>query len=119
MLCSGTNSSIKADDLSDLDLEDINLSLSTHNTEARDDFATHDDETPVHTSDENQLSKQVVDFDCQLNRTQEQEDDHGKTEFTGDEATVSRKQDKQQEKQCDEDAASDNKTLAEKRYVGR
>ena len=99
MLCGGNNSSIEANDLSDLDIEDINLSLSTHNTEARDDFTTYDDETPA--NDQKQLSKQIIDLDCQLNRTQEEEEEHGETECTGDEAAVYRKHfdDEQQEKQ--------------------
>ena len=99
MLCGGNNSSLEANDLSDLDIEDINLSLSTHNTEARDDFTTYDDETPA--NDQKQLSKQIVDLDCQLNRTQEEEEYHGETECTGDEAAAYRKHfgDEQQEKQ--------------------
>lgn len=98
MLCGGNNSSLEANDLSDLDIEDINLSLSTHNTEARDDFTTYDDETPA--NDQKQLSKQIIDLNC---RTQEQEEDHGETECTGDEAAAYRKHfdGEQQEKQSE------------------
>ena len=110
MLCGGNNSSIKADYLSDLDLnlEDINLSLSTHNTEARDDFTTHEyEDTLAFTKD----------VDCQLNRTQEQVEDHGETECTGNEETSYRKHfdGEQQEKQSKKTRRSREKKCREKR----